>query len=62
MDKCAECKHAIYSPDPDRQLGHEGEQFENWKCGHPDETIRIKSKQKGWDEKCPEFNPIEQSN
>jgi len=59
MDKCENCEYAVYSPIPNEQIGHEGKSIDNWDCGHPNEEIQRKSRQKGWSETCPEFKPIQ---
>lgn len=55
MIKCTKCKFGYNKQIPDKQIGHEGRYLENWECDHPNPEIRKGSKQKGWIEKCPEF-------
>jgi hypothetical protein len=55
MDKCKDCKHGIYAPIPDKQIGHAGRMLPNWDCAHPDSTVRKLAKQKGFSQNCPYF-------
>jgi hypothetical protein len=55
MDKCKDCKHGIYAPIPDKQIGHEGKLMPNWNCNHPDDKIRKLARTIGFSQNCPSF-------